>query len=62
MDLMRKAEDESKKQESALATKVSSNEVEVCICDLILVITLISEKMLLSSGQTIMHENFPFFF
>ena len=39
MDLMRKAEDESKKQESALATKVSSNEVEVCICDLILVIT-----------------------
>lgn len=53
MDLMRKAEDESKKQESALATKVSSNEVEVCICDLILVITLISEKMLLSSGQTI---------
>ena len=53
MDFMRKAEDESKKQESALATKVSSNEVEVCICDLILVITLISEKMLLSSGQTI---------
>lgn len=53
MDLMRKAEDESKKQESALATKVSSNEVEVCICDLILVITLISEKMLLSSGHTI---------
>lgn len=36
MDLMRKAEDESKKQESALATNVSSNEVEVCICDLIL--------------------------
>lgn len=53
MDLMRKAEDESKKQESALATKVCSNEVEVCICDLILVITLISEKMLLSCGQTI---------
>lgn len=53
MDFMRKAEDESKKQESALATKVSSNEVEVCICDLILVITLVSEKMLLSSGQTI---------
>lgn len=53
MDFMRKAEDESKKQESALATKVSSNEVEVCICNLSLVITLISEKMLLSSGQTI---------
>ena len=53
MDLMRKAEDESKKQESALATKVSSNEVEVCICDLSLVITLIREKMLLSCGQTI---------
>lgn len=53
MDLMRKAEDESKKQESALATKVSSNEVEVCICNLSLVITLISEKMLLSSGQAI---------
>lgn len=53
MDFMRKAEDESKKQESALATKVSSNEVEVCICDLSLVITLISEKMLLSCGQTI---------
>ena len=53
MDLMRKAEDESKKQESALATKVSSNEVEVCICNLSLVITLISEKMLMSSGQTI---------
>lgn len=53
MDFMRKAEDESKKQESALATKVSSNEVEVCICNLSLGITLISEKMLLSSGQTI---------
>ena len=53
MDFMRKAEDESKKQESALATKVSSNEVEVCISNLSLVITLISEKMLLSSGQTI---------
>ena len=53
MDFMRKAEDESKKQESALATKVSSNEVEVCICDLSLVITLISEKILLSCGQTI---------
>ena len=53
MDFMRKAEDESKKQESALATKVSSNKVEVCICNLSLVITLISEKMLLSSGQTI---------
>lgn len=53
MDFMRKVEDESKKQESALATKVSSNEVEVCISDLILVITLISEKMLLLSGQTI---------
>lgn len=53
MDFMRKAEDESKKQESALATKVSSNEVEVCICDLSLVITLIREKMLLSCGQTI---------
>ena len=53
MDFMRKVEDESKKQESALATKVCSNEVEVCICDLILVITLINEKMLLSCGQTI---------
>ena len=53
MDFMRKAEDESKKQESALATKVSSNEVEVCICNLSLVITLISEKILMSSGQTI---------
>ena len=53
MDLMRKAEDESKKQESALATKVSSNEVEVCVCNLSLVITLISEKVLLSSGQAI---------
>lgn len=53
MDLMRKVEDESKKQESALATQVSSNEIEVCICVLILVITLISEKMLFLSGQII---------
>lgn len=45
MDFMRKVEDESKKQESALATKVSSDEVEVCICDLILVITSIGEKI-----------------
>lgn len=53
MDLMRKVEDESKKQESALSTQVSSNEIEVCICVLMLVITSISEKMLFLSGQII---------
>lgn len=53
MDLMRKVEDESKKQESALSTQVSSNEIEVCISVLMLVITSISEKMLFLSGQII---------